>query len=159
MVGLPAATVNARVVGVGVGRVDSGDVWSTLPPTRGSPGAGGTMVRPFAERVWAWESVAVPWCVTDVAGSGAATDVARFVRERERDRETTLRTRSRRLPVDEDGVRVWALPLTPSDLSDTGIVVGIPLSVSGAEDEEWSRLAIGRGRPRSFSSFTRTAES
>ena len=132
MVGLPAATVKARVVGVGVGRVASGDVWSSLPPvTSGSPGVGGTMVRPFAGRVWA--------CDTDGAGSGAATDVARFVRERERDREmTTLRTRSRRLPVDEDGDRGRALPLTPSDLSDTGIDVGIPLSVSGAEAEEWS---------------------
>ena len=150
--GLPAATVNARVVGVGVGTVDVGDAWSSLP-MRGSSGAGGTMVRPFVGSVWAWESVAVPG--TDVAGSGDAADVARFVRERERDRETTLRTRSRRLPVDEDGVRGRALPLAPRDLSDTGIGVGRPLSVSGAE--EWSRLARGGGRlwlPRSFSSFT-----
>ena len=55
MVGLPAATVNARVVGVGVGTVDVGDAWSSLSPAmRGSPGGGGTMVRPFAGRVWAW---------------------------------------------------------------------------------------------------------
>lgn len=52
---MPAATVNARVVGVGVGTVDVGDAWSSLSPAmRGSPGGGGTMVRPFAGRVWAW---------------------------------------------------------------------------------------------------------
>ena len=148
--GLPTATVNARAVGVGVGTVDVGDAWSSLPlAMKGSPGGGGTMARPFVGRVWAWESAAVPW-----GGSGAAAGVARFVRERERDRETTLRTRSRRLPVDEDGVRGRALPLALSDFSDTGIGVGSPLSVSGVE--KWSRLARGGGRlwvPRSFSSF------
>jgi hypothetical protein len=44
--------------------------------------------------------------------------------------------------VDEDGVKGWALPLAPSDLSSTHISVGIPLSVSGAEEELVSRGAL-----------------
>jgi hypothetical protein len=68
------------------------------------------------------------------------------VRERERDdeRETTLRTRSRRLPVDDDGVRGRALPLTPSDLLPVGVGVGIPLSVSVVE--KLLRLTKAGGR-------------
>ena len=60
--------------------------------------------------------------------------------------------------MDDDGVKGRVLPLAPSDLADTGVGVGIPLSTSGAK--EWSRLVIGGGRlwvPRSFSSFTGTA--
>lgn len=60
--------------------------------------------------------------------------------------------------MDEDGVKGRVLPLTPSDLADMGVGVGIPLSLSGAE--VWSKLAIGGGRlwvPCSFSSFTGTA--
>ena len=54
------ATVNTHVVGVGVGKADAGEVWSSLPPARrGSPGAGGTMVRPFAGRARARYSAAV----------------------------------------------------------------------------------------------------
>jgi hypothetical protein len=80
-------------------------------------------------------------------GRGAAGGSAWFVREREREeeRETTLRTRSRRLPVEEDGVRgrVLLLPFTPRVFLDTGVGVGIPLSVS--EVEEWGRLIeVGR---------------
>jgi len=49
---LPAATVDARVIGVGAGTVDTGDAWSSLLlEMRGSPGAGGMMVRPFVGRV------------------------------------------------------------------------------------------------------------
>jgi len=58
---LPTATANARVIGVGVGTADTGDVWSSLlPEMRGSPGAGGMMVRPFVGRACAWESAVVP---------------------------------------------------------------------------------------------------
>ena len=69
-----------------------------------------------------------------------------------------MRTRSRRLPVDEDGVKGRELPWTPSECLGAGVGVGIPLSVSsGAEVEEWSRLAKEGVLPRSFSSFTGTA--
>lgn len=61
---------------------------------------------------WAW-GVCISGLMVAVdtassgAGKGGAGDSARFVREREREeeRETTLRTRSRRLPVEEEGVR------------------------------------------------------
>jgi len=92
------------------------------------------------------------------AGRGGAGGSAWFVREREREeeRETTLRTRSRRLPVEEDGVRGRVLlPFTPRVFLDTGVGVGIPLSVSGAG--EWLRLINEVGRLRPFSSVTGTA--
>jgi len=95
------------------------------------------------------------------AGRGGAGGSAWFVREREREeeRETMLRTRSRRLPVEEDGVRgrVLLLPFTPRVFLDTGVGVGIPLSVSGVG--EWLRLINEVGRPRPFSSVTGTASS
>lgn len=67
-------------------------------------------------------------------------------REREEERETTLRTRSRRLPVEEEGVRecVLLLPFKPRVFLDTGVGVGIPLSVSGAG--EWWGLTNEVGR-------------
>jgi hypothetical protein len=84
--------------------------------------------------------------VSGGACRGGAGDSAWFVRERERERETTLRTRSRRLPVEEDGVRecVLLMPFTPRAFLDTGVGVGIPLSVSGAG--EWLRLTNEGGR-------------
>lgn len=159
-VGLPAASVNERVAGVGVGTVEVGDVRNSLAPEMGSPGAGGMMVRPapgpfVCGKVWACASPtwcglgktdAATWGGTGAAGRGGATGSAWVMRERERERETTLRTRSRRLPVDEDGVRGRDLPLTLSDLSDAGVGVGIPLSVYGPTAEEWSRLVKEGGR-------------
>ena len=158
--GLPAAIVNEREAGVGVGTVEVGDVRNSLAPEMGSPGPGGTMVRPAPAplacgKVWAWVSPtwcglgktdAATWGATGAAGRGGATGSAWAVRERERERETTLRTRSRRLPVDEDGVRGRDLPLTLRDLSDVGVGVGIPLTVSGSTAEERSRLAKKGGR-------------
>ena len=41
----------------------------------------------------------------DVAGSGTAVDVAKFVWEQGRDREATLCMKKRRLPMDEGGRR------------------------------------------------------
>ena len=128
--------------------------------------AGVTMVRPGAPLLvepggWAWGTcISV---VVDAAsggtGRGGAGGSAWLVREREREeeRETTLRTRSRRLPVEEDGVRgrLLLLPFTPRVFLDTGVGVGIPLSVSGAG--EWLRLINEVGRPRPFSSVTGTA--
>ena len=166
VLGLPAATVKARVAGVGVGNVDVGDDCSSFgPATMCSPGAGGLMVRPaplpplFA---CAWEFatwLAATWGGTDGVARGGAGVSVWFRRERERERETTLRTRSRRLPVDEEGVRGRELPWTPSEFLNVGVGAGMPLSVcGGAEDEEWSRLAKeGGGLPRSFSSFTGAA--
>ncbi len=115
-------------------------------------GAGGTMVRPGAPLLlrlggWVWGicmsglTVAADAAFSE-AGRGGAGGSAWFVREREREeeRETTLRTRSRRLPVEEDGVRgrVLLLPFTPRVSLYTGVGVGIPLSVSGAG--KWLRL-------------------
>jgi hypothetical protein len=65
--------------------------------------------------------------------------------------------------VEEDGVRgrvlfLLFLPFTPSVFLDTGVGVGIPLSVSGVG--EWSRLTNEAGRlclPRPFSSLLGTA--
>jgi hypothetical protein len=111
----------------------------------------------------AWEFVATwletAWGGTDGVPRGGAASSVWFRRERERERVTTLRTRSRRLPVDEDGVKGRELPWTLSELLDMGVGVGIPLSVSGcAKVEEWSRLAKGGGGlPRSFSSFAGAA--
>jgi hypothetical protein len=121
-------------------------------------GVGGTIVSPGAPLLpgpgrWAW-GVCIPGLTVAVdaasggAGRGGAGDSAGFVREREREeeRETTLRTRSRRLPVEEDGVKecVLLLPFTPRVFLDTGVGVGIPLSVSGAG--EWLRLTNEVGR-------------
>jgi hypothetical protein len=77
---------------------------------------------------WAWcicisgLTVAVD-AASDGAGRGGAGGSAWFVREREREeeRETTLRTRSRRLPVEEEGVRGRELPFTPRVFLDTGV--------------------------------------
>ena len=112
-------------------------------------GAGGTMVRPGAPLPlgpggWAWGKCisGLTVAASSGAGRGGAGGSAWFVREREREeeRETTLRTRSRRLPVEEEGVRgrVLLLPFTPRVFLDTGVGVGIPLSVSGAG--KWLRL-------------------
>lgn len=143
-VGLLAGTVNARVLGVGP-PTEVGDVWSSRVPVMVVPGAGGTMKRPGAPLLlwpggWAW-CICISWLTAAVdaasrgPGRGGAGGSAWFVREREREeeRETTLRTRSRRLPVEEDGVRgrVLLLPFTPRVFLDTGVGVGIPLSVSG----------------------------
>jgi hypothetical protein len=104
------------------------------------------MVRPGAPLLlgpggWAWGAcmsrlAVVVDAASGGAGRGGAGGSAWFVREREREeeRETTLRTRSRRLPVEEDGVRgrvLLLLPFTPRVFLDTGVGVGIPLSVSG----------------------------
>jgi hypothetical protein len=93
------------------------------------------------------------------AGRGGAGGSAWFVweRGREEERETTLRTRSRRLPVEEDGVRgrVLSLPFTPRVFFDKGVGVGIPLSASGTGG--WLRLINEVGRLRPFSSVTGTA--
>lgn len=128
-------------------------------------GAGGTMLRPGAPLLvgpggWARGVVAVDPASVG-AGRGGAAGSAWFVREREREeeRETTLRTRSRRLPVEEDGVReCMPLPFTPRAFLDAGVGVGIPVSVSGAG--EWLKLTNEVGRPRRsrlFSSFPGTA--
>lgn len=128
---------------------------------------GGTMVRPGAPLLvgpggWVW-GICIPGRTVAVdaasggAGRGGAGGSAWFVREREREeeRETTLRTRSRRLPVEEDGVRGRVLPFTPRVFFDTGVGVGIPLSVSGTGG--WLRLINEVGRLRPFSSVTGTA--
>lgn len=156
-VGLLTGTVKARVFGVGA-PVEVGDVWSSPVPVMVVLGTGGTMKSPGAPLLLepggcAW-GVCIPELTVGVdaafggAGRGGAGGSAWFVREREREeeRETTLRTRSRRLPVEEDGVRgrVFLLPFTPRVFFDTGVGVGIPLSVSGTG--EWSRLTNEVGR-------------
>jgi hypothetical protein len=153
-------TVNARVLGVGA-PAEVGEVWnSPVPVMMDAVGAGGTMVRPCPSLLlwtggWAaWESVGRCICIsgltvdvvddalgeTGTARRGGAGGSAWFVRRREREdeRETTLRTRSRRLPVEEDGVRgrVLLVPFTPRVFLDTGVGVGIPLSISSTEAEE-----------------------
>ena len=92
---------------------------------------------------WEWcacISVAVN-TASSGAGRGGAGGSAWFVREcgREEERETTLQTWLRRLPVEEDRVRRGVLLLlsTPGVFLDTGVGVGIPLPVSGAG--EWLR--------------------
>jgi hypothetical protein len=132
-------------------------------------GIGGTMVRPGAPLLlrpcgWAWcicisgLTVAVD-AASGGPGRGGAGVSAWFVgeREREEERETTLRTRSRRLPVEEEGVRgrVLLLPFTPRVFLDPGVGVGIPLSVSGAG--EWLRLIDSGGFSRPLSSLPGTA--
>jgi hypothetical protein len=78
-----------------------------------SAGAGGLMVRPaplpplLGGIVCAWEWLATTWGGTERGSAGGSVW---FRRERERERETTLRTRSRRLPVDEDGFKGRELP-------------------------------------------------
>lgn len=83
----------------------------------------------------------------------------RFVREDERE-EMTLRTRSRRLPVDDDGTKGRVALLTPSSLLGAGVGVGIPLSVSNAVDLSSFVKEEGRLRwllrPGSGSFFTGT---
>jgi hypothetical protein len=117
--------VNARVLGVGA-LAEVGDVWNSPVPVMDAVGAGGTMVRPCPSAVppllllgtkggCAWESLkrvsalvgAVDAVALGVAGRTGAGGSPWFVRRREREeeRETTLRTRSRRLPVDEEWVR------------------------------------------------------
>jgi hypothetical protein len=128
VVGL-VGTVNARVLGVGA-PAEVGEVWNSVVPMMDGVGAGGTMVRPRPSLVllllletsgWAWESVGRCICISGptvdvvdaalgvagLAGRGGAGGSAWVVRRREREDErvTTLRTRSRRLPVEEDGVR------------------------------------------------------
>jgi hypothetical protein len=167
-VGLLTAMVNARVLGVGA-PAEVGDVWNSPVPMMDVLGVGGTMVRPGAPLLvepggWVWGigfsglTDAVD-AASGGAGRGGAGGSAWFVRarEREEERETTLRTRSRRLPVEEDGVkgRLFLLPFTSRVFLDTGVGVGIPLSVSGAG--EWLRLINEVGRPRPFSSVTGTA--
>jgi hypothetical protein len=57
------------------------------------------------------------------------------VREHEDEREgTMLRSRSRRLPVDDEGAKERVLLLTSNVLVDAGARVDIPLCVSGAVD-------------------------
>jgi hypothetical protein len=132
-------------------------------------GVGGTMVRPGAPLLL--RPCGRAWCICiseltvaiDAAsggvGRGGAGGSAWFVREREREeeRETTLRTRSRRLPVEEEGVRerVSLLPFMPRVFLDTGVGVGIPLSASGVG--EWLKLINEVGRLRPFSSLPGTA--
>jgi hypothetical protein len=122
VLGLLTAMVNARVLGVGA-LAEVGDVWNSPVPVMDAEGAGGTMVRPRASAVspllllgtkggCAWESLkrvsalvgAVDAVALGVAGRTGAGGSPWFVRRREREeeRETTLRTRSRRLPVDEE---------------------------------------------------------
>jgi hypothetical protein len=168
-------TVNARVLGVGA-LAEVGEVWNSPVPVMDVVGARGMMVRPGPPLLlgtggWAWESatrisgltVAFDDAALGVSGRAGRTGAggsAWFVRVRERDeeRETTLRTRSRRLPVDEDGVRECELLVrfTPRVFLDTGVGVGIPLSSTG----ELSRLTNEGGRlgvSLPFSPFTGTA--
>jgi hypothetical protein len=175
VLGLPTATVKARAVGVGTA-ADVGEVWNWAAPVMEAPADGGTMVRPgplplpFAIPAREWGSATgcvsrltvAAWEGTDGAGRAGAGGSTCFVREREREeeRETTLRTRSRRLPVDEDGARGRVLPVAPSDLLEAGVGVGIELSISGAEES--LRLVNEGGRfwvPRSLSCFAGTAAS
>jgi len=153
---LLTGTVNARVLGVGA-LAEVGEVWnSPVPMMDAVVGAGGTMVRPGPPLLLAWGSatwrVCTPVANADVAlgvtGGTVAGGSAWFVRvrEREEERETTLRTRSRRLPVDEDGVRECALLVRckPRVFLDAGVGVGIPLSISSTG--ELSRLTSETGR-------------
>jgi hypothetical protein len=156
VVGLLTGTVNARVLGVGA-PVEVGDVWSSAVPVMVLLGAGGTIKRPGAPLLpgpgdWEWGiGISVLTVAVDAASGGPGRGGAggsAFVREREREeeRETTLRTRSRRLPVEDDGVRgrVLLLPFMPRVFLDTGVGVGIPLSVSGTG--EWWELTNEVGR-------------
>lgn len=71
------------------------------------------------------------------------------MREREREderEETTLRTRSRRLPIDDDGANRCSLSSKPRVLLEVGVGVGIPLSDS--EGVELFRLGKAAGRLR-----------
>ncbi|KAI0299864.1 hypothetical protein BC826DRAFT_993796 [Russula brevipes] len=171
--GLPTATVKARAVGVGTA-ADVGEVWNWAAPVMEAPADGGTMVRPgplpFAIPAREWGSATgcvsgltvAAWEGTD-GGRADAGGSTCFVREREREeeRETTLRTRSRRLPVDEDGARGRVLPVAPSDLLEAGVGVGIELSISSGAEASL-RLVNEGGRfwgTRSLSCFAGTAAS
>jgi hypothetical protein len=171
--GLLTATVKARLWAE-KGTEDVGEDWNSAPPIIES--AEDTIVRPwslpFAIRVGVWGSAA--GCsseLTATAGFGAigkggvgVGGSARFVREREDEREeTTLRTRSRRLPVDDEGVKECMLRLAPNDLVDAGVGVGILLYVSDAVDpsslvKEGGRLR-GRCSCSTFSGATAMSES
>lgn len=156
-------TVKARVLGVGT-PAEVGEVWNSVVPVMDAVWPGGTMVRPCPSLVlllgasgWAWESV-VGRCicisgptvdavdaalgVAGLEGRGGAGGSAWFVRRREREDErvTTLRTRSRRLPVEEDGVRgrVLLMFFALRVFWDAGVGVGIPFSICGTGDEESS---------------------
>ena len=156
VVGLLLAMVNARVLGVGT-LAEVGEVWNSPVPVMDAPGAGGTMVR-LGPSVLArmggcvWES-ARRWvgistlAVAVLLGRAGAGGSAWFVRvrEREEERETTLRTRSQRLPVDEEGVRVCALLVfMPRVFLNNGVGVGIPLPISSTEGS--GKLTIEGGR-------------
>jgi hypothetical protein len=145
---------------LGVGALaEVGEVWNSPEPVMDAVGAGGMMVRPgpplpllLSGGGWAWESARLRLAVDDAAlgvsgGRAGAGGSAWFVRvrEREEERETTLRTRSRRLPVEEDGVRVCEMLLVmPRVFLDTGVGVGIPPSMSSTG--ELSRLTNDDGR-------------
>ncbi len=74
------------------------------------------------------------------------------VREREDEREeTTLRTRSRRLLVEDEVFNERWFPSTPRVLLEVGVGVGMPLSDAGAGEVFRLDKAAGRLRlPRSF---------
>jgi len=140
--------------------VDVGEVWYSFVPVIDSTEGAMTSPDPLLfERVWARGSSTLRgselMLAVNCGPDGAEEEGAEgSMREREREderEETTLRTRSRRLPVDADGANGCSLPSKPRVLLEVGVGVGIPLSNSG--DVEPLRLDKAAGRLRLLRSF------
>ncbi len=141
---------------VGVGVADVGEVWNSFEPVMDSDEGATLSPDPWLlVRVGLRMSSTLDGSELIVAANCGPDgveeeDVVGSMRVWEPE-ETTLRTRSRRLPVEDEVFNERWFPSTPRVLLEVGMGVGMPLSDAGAGEMFRLDKAAGRLRlPRSF---------